>query len=366
MLRPLLSVSARAAVLLLVASTPTLAQCNWGSFDASRTHKPGGFLLDTGVYWGMLRNEIAVTGGAVLPGTPTLTGAYLAQCDVFFTSILDDASPPLSSAEQAALSSWLASGGTLVVSGLQIALGFYDSFTAPYGVTGYVGMNGIGTSVTTGASHPLITGVTAFAHNGHCTFSIGANALLLGKDASGGNFMAVLDPSTGFTTGGRIFVFGDAEILDDLEVGNFDHAILLKNVVQWACSGGCLGYFQPYGTGCVGAGGSTPTLTGAGCATPGDSIFISLQNAAPNRPSYTLLGLGQGTAPVNPVCSLQNAPVLPQVVLISTGPAGQWALGTTVPGTVPTPSDAYLHTFIDDPAAPFGASATRPLRIHFE
>lgn len=356
-----------ALVLALAPATAASAQtCAWGSFDSSRIHKPAGFLLDTGVYWGKLRTEIANNGGTVLPGTPTLTPGYLAQCDVFFTSILDDNSLPLSNTEQGALGAWLTSGGTLVVSGLQIALPFYDSFTGPYGVTNYVGTTGIGTGSTTGAAHAIVSGVTNFQHNGHCTFSFGSQALLLGKDANGGSFMAVLEPSTGFTSGGRIFVFGDAEIMDDLEVGNFDHAILMQNTVAWACSGGCPGYFAPYGAGCVGLSGLTPTLAGVGCPTPGDTIQLILADAAPNRTSYTLIGLGQGTVPVDPSCLLQNAPVLPQVFVIPTGPTGGWTLAATIPASVTTPADVYLQTFIDDPGAPFGAAGTQPLQVHLD
>ncbi len=353
-------------LLLSLAAAAPAQTCAWGSFDASRIHKPAGFRLDNGVYWGKLRNEIANAGGTVLAGTPTLTAGYLAQCDVFFTSILDDAAPALSNTEQGALSTWLSGGGTLIVSGLQIALPFYDSFTAPFGVTGYVGQTGLATGTTTGGSHPLIAGVTTFQLNGHCTFSLGSQASLLGQDGAGAAVMAVLEPATGFTSGGRIFVFGEAEMLDDLELGNADHAVLLGNMVLWACAGGCPGFFAPYGVDCPGTGGVAPTLAGAGCPSPGETIQVSLSGAAPNRTSFTLIGLGQGVLPVTPGCSLQNAPVLPQVVTLPTGASGGWTLPANLPPTLTTPADVYLQTLIDDPLAPFGAAATRPVQLHLE
>jgi len=359
----------RSLVLVLVScwSVSASAQtCRWGGFDGTRIHKPAGFRLDTGVYLSQLRAEITNAGGVVVPGTPTLTSAYLAQCDVFFTSILADFVPVLSDSEKTALAGWLASGGTLIVSGLQTPLAFYDSFTSPYGVTNYLASIGQQTLATSGGSHPLISGVNTVQANGHCSFSAGPQGLVLATDASGGAFMAVLEPSTGFSSGGRIFVFGDAESIDDLEIGNADHAVLMKNMVAWGCTGGCPGYFLPYGTSCVGAAGLTPTLSGEGCATPGDLVQIKLQDAAPNRTSYTLIGIGQGAVPVNPGCLLQNAPFLPQVFVIPIGAAGQWTLATIIPAAVTTPDDVYLQTFIDDPGAPFGVSATRPLRVHLD
>lgn len=350
---------------LLFSSGADGQSCSWGSFDASRTHKPGAFQFDTGALWTTLRAEIANNGGAVLSGAPVLSAGYLSQCDVFFTSILDDGNGPLSAAEQAALGSWLASGGTLIVAGLQISLGFYDSFTAPFGVTNYVGSVGQGTGSTVGG-HPIITGVSSFQHNGHASFSVGGQGAVIGSDSSGSAFLAVLEASTGFTSGGRIFVYGDAEILDDLEVANADHLVLQKNLVAWACDSACSGFFSAYGTGCVGSGGVTPTLSGVGCPTPGGNIQLSLQSAAPNTSSFTLIGVGQGVAAINPTCLLQIAPVLPQVVVIPTGPSGQWTISASIPAGLSTPADVYLQSFISDAGVASGVAGTRPLQLHLQ
>lgn len=349
----------------VMGTTASAQSCRWGSFDASRTHKPSAFLLDTGALWNKLRGEIAVAGGTVLPGTPALTTAYLSQCDVFFTSILDDTNGVLSNTEQGALAAWLASGGTLIVAGLQISLGFYDSITAPFGVTNYVGNLGQGAGMTV-AAHPITAGVATFLHNGHCSFTVGSQGQVLGIDANGGSFLAVLEASTGFTSGGRIFVYGDAEILDDLEIGNANHLPLMTNLVAWACNNGCMGFFGPYGTGCAGSGGVAPTLTGIGCPTPGASIQLSLQNAAPNTTSVTLIGLGQGSAPLNPSCLLQIAPVLPQVAVIPTGPSGQWTISASIPPGLATPADVYLQVFVADSGAPSGIAGTKPLQLHLQ
>ena len=46
--------------------------------------------------------------------------------------------------------------------------------------------------------------------------------------------MAVFEPSTGFTIGGRILVFGDHNMFADSYINSSDNLLLATNMVAWA------------------------------------------------------------------------------------------------------------------------------------
>lgn len=219
---------------LLVSSMAVSSQaCVWGSFDESRINYPGGTL--NGSAHTQLRAIIAAHGGTVAPGTPTLTDDYLATVDVFYTSLLSTSTGALSGAEQTALHTWIANGGTLIVTADIFPLDAYESFTAYYGVTGYsqIGDVGVGSVV---ANHPITQGVGSFFYNTNATYNYGSDALLLGDDQNGRTFMIVMEPGTGFNAGGRILVFGDHNMFTDSYIGSNDNTILANNFAEWACA----------------------------------------------------------------------------------------------------------------------------------
>ncbi|MCA9288404.1 MAG: hypothetical protein KDA05_07460, partial [Phycisphaerales bacterium] len=86
----------------------------WGCFDSTRVNYAGG-VLNGGSSHTMLAGLVAAEGGVLAAPTPSLTPAYLAGIDVFYTSLLTNNNTPLSAAEQTALQNWLAAGGTLIV-----------------------------------------------------------------------------------------------------------------------------------------------------------------------------------------------------------------------------------------------------------
>ncbi len=227
--------TAAIALALALASAAVADDCNWGSFDDSRVNYSEG-TLNGGVH-GTLRSIIAGHGGTVLAGTPLLTSTYLADVDVFYTSLLSTSTGELSSAEQAALQGWISAGGTLVVTADIFPLAAYESFTAHYGVTGYanLGNNSTGTPV---GSHPIVTGVTGYRYNTESTYSYGSDALLIGNNGMGDDFMIVMEPGTGFTAGGRILVFGDHNMFADNMINLSDNEVLANNFVEWACETG--------------------------------------------------------------------------------------------------------------------------------
>ncbi|MDM7913851.1 MAG: DUF4350 domain-containing protein [Candidatus Eisenbacteria bacterium] len=222
------------AFLLATAAAPSGAQeCAWGSFDATRINYEDG-QLNGGAHI-LLRGIITSHGGTILPGTPVLDANYLAQADVFYTSLLAINGGQLSAAEQSALHDWIAAGGTLIVTADIFPLDAYESFTAFYGVTGYVALseNGTGSVV---ADHPITEGVQAFNYVTQSTYNYPANALRLADDANGRVFAVVMEPATGFDAGGRILVLGDHNAFTDSQIIGADNSTLANNFAEWACN----------------------------------------------------------------------------------------------------------------------------------
>lgn len=227
------------AMVFLLASPAPAAAAVWGSFDATRVNYAGGVLGD-GAEHDTLRGLITGNGDLVAATTPTLTQAYLDGVDVFYTSLLLNNGSALDADEQDALAAFLQDGGTLIVTADIFSFPFYDSFTQPYGVTGYVATNAV--SATPVAAHPLTAGVVSLAQVTQSTFTFGADALELYEGNDGSTFMIVLEPSTGFCSGGRILVIGDHNIFTDGTIGNADNVAAASNIVTWASS--------PPGVGC--------------------------------------------------------------------------------------------------------------------
>jgi hypothetical protein len=156
---------------------------------------------------------------------------------VFYTSLLNNGTGTLSGAEQTALQDWVADGGTLIVTAdYGIAPSVWDSVTAVYGVTGYTNLinQGFGTPV---GSHPITDNVSSWRYAAECTFTYGADAMLIGDNGLGEDFMVVLEPGTGFNVGGRMLVTGDHNMFTDSFINEADNVQLAGNLVSWACGG---------------------------------------------------------------------------------------------------------------------------------
>jgi cysteine-rich repeat protein len=178
-----------------------------------------------------LRTEIEQSD-QLAPSISELSTATLDGTDVFYTSLLRDGDV-LSTDEQSALFDWLYTGGTLIVTGDTLALDFYTSFTAAFGVDLYVavGNNGVGTIV---ADHPLTASVTTLLYVSNASFAFDANAVELAQSAEGYVLAAVIEPDPESCTTGRILVLGDHHMFTDTYVSEQDNLQFLRNVVQWA------------------------------------------------------------------------------------------------------------------------------------
>lgn len=209
------------------------SSCVWGSFDVSRINYASGTLTGSGHT--TLQSIITGNGGTLAAPTPTLTDAYLAGVDVFYTSLLSTSTGTLSAAEQTALHNWIAAGGTLIVTADIFPLAAYESFTAFYGVTGYTSLshNQTGNVV---AAHAITAGVSVYRYNTESTYTYGADAMLLGDNGAGSDFMIVMEPATGFTAGGRIAVTGDHNMFTNTYINANDNFTLATNIANWACS----------------------------------------------------------------------------------------------------------------------------------
>ena len=228
-----LTVSVLAGAMMLVAEPANAGTCIWGSFDTSRINYSAGTL--TGSAHTTLQSIITGNGGTIAAPTSTLTDAYLSGVDVFYTSLLNVGTGELSAAEQTALHTWIANGGTLIVTGDIFPLNAYESFTAFYGVTNWLDL----TNNTKGfpvAAHQITTGVTSYRYNTESTYTYGGDALLLGNNGLGSDFMIVMEPATGFNAGGRILVTGDHNMFTEGHIGDNDNTALATNIAQWACT----------------------------------------------------------------------------------------------------------------------------------
>lgn len=128
----------------------------------------------------------------------------------------------------------------------------------------------------------------------------------------------------------------------------------------------CKGFFAAYGAGCPGTNG-IPTLTGTGCATPGDTISIQIANGLAGNSGLLLLGAGSGAASIVPGCTIENLPLYPPVVPLFLGLSGGLTITTALPPTTPTPIDLHLQAVFPDPFNPFvGVAATNALQMHIQ
>lgn len=106
------------AALVLAAVAAPASAVVIGTFSAARSNSP----LGTSPDYSDVRNAIVADGHTLNAGTETgsLTAAYLSTVDVFLTGVIEPFFMPAAgvvAAEAAALQTWVAAGGTLIISG---------------------------------------------------------------------------------------------------------------------------------------------------------------------------------------------------------------------------------------------------------
>jgi hypothetical protein len=122
------------------------------------------------------------------------------------------------------------------------------------------------------------------------------------------------------------------------------------------------GAFVDLGPGIAGALGQ-PLLAGAGDLTPGSGggFVLDLSNAAPNAFGLWWISLSEGSNTLLGGQLYPSIPFLAQVPFFASG-----AGSLSIPGSIPVGGDGLMivmQMWLDDPSAPFGASATNGLRL---
>jgi len=242
------------AATAFVSLAPSSASAaDWGSYSPARMAYSAGAL--SGTAHDDLRTAIEAAGDTIAAPTETLTAGYLDGVDVFYTGMLSGGTGAsagelgtLSNSESDALESWIAAGGTLIVTvdstGLpgDMFATVYESWGALFGMDTVAFVTDEGMASPAGA-HPLTAGVAQYAWVNHSIFELGDDADVLGDSVAGQVFLAALEPSSGFATGGRVVVVGDHNLFTDNFIGAADNAVLAANIIQWAageCGNGIL------------------------------------------------------------------------------------------------------------------------------
>jgi len=217
---------------ILFIVDPALAvESVWGSFDAARLLS-GRSLLSS--VHDTLRERIELAGGSFAPPALTLTEAYLADVDVFYTGPVSDGIGELSRDEQVALVNWVADGGSLIITvdihswrraaylilspfggGTSNQALYRDDYAYPVG------------------SHPIIDGIARIRIGTPLALTAGPNIQPLAYDGRNHALVAmVLDESTGYGGRGRVAMFGDHNLFDDYLIAV--NIPLADNLISWA------------------------------------------------------------------------------------------------------------------------------------
>ncbi|MEX5728105.1 hypothetical protein Ga0609869_001458 [Rhodovulum iodosum] len=189
-----------------VSAAPAMA-ASIGSLDSSRTYLS--YQLDGGNY-DDIRNAIINDGHSVTAGTGTVSAAYLAGLDVFYTGMLDTAS---TAPEIAALQSFVAAGGTLVIGADNTSVnsaGNYNSWFTPFGLS--VTGNGASGGTWAASSDALLANGVAGTSLGFVAgtdFTAGAYTTLA-TDSDGDAAVVKIGYGSGWVVG-----LGDGNFNDD-------------------------------------------------------------------------------------------------------------------------------------------------------
>jgi len=354
---------------LLSSSDASAQACIWGSFDASRINYANGTLV--GANHDDLRNLITTKGGIIAAPTVSLTTTYLSGVDVFYTSMLSTTTGALSAAEQTALIGWISTGGTLIVSAEVYPLAAYDTFSAPFGVTNYVSLSTTGTAAPT-TFHAITQSVNTYKYYTNSTFSYGSDAQLLCDDGNGNALMVVLEPATGFFSGGRVLVVGDHNMFTDPFIVSDDNTKLADNMVKWACEPGSatcpnhVASWSVYGAGWPGTGGVTPSISATNNPAVGGPLGVQVGNSyGQSSVAYSLLGAAPAAQPTGLGGTLLVAYVPSLVLAIPIGPSGAVLAGLVPNDPTLCGISLYAQFLVVDPGASNGVSFTSGLKLDF-
>ncbi len=120
-----------------------------------------------------------------------------------------------------------------------------------------------------------------------------------------------------------------------------------------------------YGSGCPGTGGMVPSLVGSECAAGGCPFTLQIANGVPGATAILFGGLSPANVPVGGGCSYLLSPILPPLLGLPLDAAGGFQWTAQIPTNAPIGS-VVLQSFVVDPGAPLGFSATGGLLLTIE
>ncbi len=126
---------------------------------------------------------------------------------------------------------------------------------------------------------------------------------------------------------------------------------------------GCEPTIAPYGSGCTGTGGRTPSLGVAGSPKPTRSLHLTVRDGFSGSTALLFLGLSEVSISIGDTCSLLVGALSPLVLPIPLNSDGKGGFVTPLPANVPVIS-IYLQAFVIDPARAIGAAASNGIRIN--
>jgi hypothetical protein len=227
----------RQLLIVLIASfgivSPAPASV-WGSFNASRVLS--GRSLLSSVHDGM-RERIELAGGSFAVPANTVTEAYLAGVDVFYTGPVADGIGDVSNEEQQALSNWVAAGGSLIITvDIHSWQSAGDRILSPF--NGAISQEGVWSDdyAYPIGLHPIIDGIDRIRVGTPIGLIAGADTQPLALHGRDDMLVAmVLDSSTGYQARGRVAIFGDHNLFDDGRI--MENIPLTDNLIAWALTG---------------------------------------------------------------------------------------------------------------------------------
>lgn len=146
-------------------------------------------------------------------------------------------------------------------------------------------------------------------------------------------------------------------------------AVAYPSLLSFTVTSAVAGSIDEFAAGCIGSGGFTPKMHLEGCATPGGSITIVLEQGKPGAVPNLFLGFGTIAANLNPHCQIAILPLLPTPTvlpgLLGTGNGnGQLTIpGLSIPPTAPLGAVVNLQTLFADPAGFGGIAATNAVGL---
>lgn len=126
-------------------------------------------------------------------------------------------------------------------------------------------------------------------------------------------------------------------------------------------------YAVPFGPGCAGSGGFTPTLSAPDhLYTADEAINLTIDGGVGGSPGLLFLGLFQTQIPVGAGCFFNVWPLYPPQIPFVLDGVGAGNGIAVLPGTIPPalfPFPVSMQAFVADPGAPLGYVGTNGLEL---